>query len=78
MADDDGVSPAAEARVLALLALLRTEPFGTDPHLAPAIIRRARWELRVRHATHTLLGFAATLGGGLLMTVRHPPRARGS
>jgi len=72
--EQDAPDPA-EARLVALLALLRMEPARSDPALALAIVRRARWEWRVRHATQTLAGFAAALGGGLLIAVRRTPSA---
>jgi len=58
----------AERRLVALLALLRTEN-GDGSRLPSAVLRRARWQLLVRDLARTLASIAAAVGQGLAILV---------
>jgi hypothetical protein len=67
MSDDADGGDAAEERLAALLALLRTEEVRADPRLTRAVLQRARFELRVRRAVVALSDVAQSVAGGLAL-----------
>jgi hypothetical protein len=67
-AEDDELS-AAERRLVALLAVLSSDELRLSPTLGRSVLARARWELRVRRAVHTLDAFSRTLGAGLALAL---------
>lgn len=61
------MSDASETRVTEYLGELRDEPPGSRAELAPAIVRRARWQEAVRTPVKAAGLLAAALGDGLAL-----------
>ncbi len=69
------LSPA-ERRLVALLALLKTED-ADGSGLAAAVLRRARWQLLVRDLARSVASVAVAVGEGVAILVGVTGRRHG-